>query len=165
MEEILVERTIQVLSEHLNAQVLKVWSKVETQLTVLDENYEATTPPFEFTEKNFYRFNLDEVASSDEGRIVVGCERKVVESSNRGDFVNGYALEILFMFETGYEDIRFRLYIPMRYRNAILDTIQEHYRTILKRSSYFVIRDMGVVEANNDGNRSILAGVLYDVVV
>ena len=87
-----------------------------------------------------------------------------MESSNRADSISQYGLEIMFMYETGFDDIRSRIYIPLRIREAIIKTIEENYREITRRSSFISLDDIGIVEADNEGNRSIIAGVLFNII-
>lgn len=164
MEEIIVERTIKLLQEKLNRQVVKTWAKIDDGLLNINPDHVISTPPFEFKDKDFFRFNLEETVANSNKRIIVGCERSIADSSNRGDIANDYTLEIMFMYETNYSDIRSRIYIPLRYREAIIRTIGENYREITNHSSFISLEDLGVVESDNEGNRSIVAGVVYQVV-
>lgn len=164
MEEILIERTINLLREKLNENVIDVWNRLDQKMARVNPDYKATDPPLNISDKDFYRFNLDEVADTSNKRIIVGADRGIVDATNRGNVLSQYTLEIMFMYETGYQDIRSRIYIPLRYRDAIIQTIETNYREITSQSSWITMDDIGTVESDNDGNRSIISGISYQVI-
>ena len=164
MEEILVERTIKTLVDHLDGELHKVWNYNEDQLLRLDPGHiQDKKVPFLPEIADFFRFSLDERVSTKNYRFVVSCQRAVIDSTHRGNVANEYDVEIVFIYDYRF-DGKSRYYVPMRVREAIIRAIENNFRIITSRSSDITLEDIATVEAAEKGSRSILAGVLYKII-
>ena len=164
MEEVIVERTIKTLTDHLSGEMTKVWDRNEELLKKLDSSHEKNlTLPFSVVSDDFYRFSLDERVSPKGYRFIISCQRNIADSTDRADLANEYDLEILFLYDFNFSG-KSRYYIPMRVRQAIIQTIQENSREISGRSSYVTLSDIQTAEAAGKGARTVLCGLLYKVI-
>ena len=166
MEEILIERTIATLSEHLQSELVKVWQyNAKELLKVNPNNANDLSVPFEVSTDDFFRFNLGERVSSKNYRFIVSSQRGVADSDARGDVANEYDLEIVFLYDFKFgSDELSRYYIPMRVREAVIRTIEENTRDITGSSSNITLDDFITAEASGKGSRTVMAGVLYKII-
>lgn len=164
MEEIIVERTIKVLAEHLQPELLDVWLFNESELERLEiiekKNLDI---PINVSSEDFFRFGLGERVSSKNYRFIVSSQRNIADTDHRGDVANEYDLEIFFIYDFGFDE-KSRYYIPMRVREAIIKAVEKHSRMITGRSSDITLSDISTVETAGKGGRSVLAGVLYKTI-
>lgn len=167
MEEIIVERTIVTLSEHLQGELVNVWEYNAKELLQVNPSIETDTDvPFTVSSDDFFRFNLGEKVSSKNYRFIVSAQRGVADSDHRGDIASEYDLEILFLFDYRFgENELSRYYIPMRVRQAIIQAVEKNSREITNRSSNITLHDFLTAEATGKGSRTVMAGVLYKTVV
>ena len=164
MEEILVERTIKALSEFLMPELAKVWIDQEDMLVSLDIGHQKNLNiPINPVPEDFYRFSLDERVSSKNYRFIVSCQRNVADSSHRGEFASEYDIEIIFLYDYGFDGVS-RYYTPFRVRQAIIQAIEKNSRQFTGRSSDITLSEFLMAEASGKGSRTVMAGILYKII-
>ena len=165
MEEVLVERTIKVLVDYLDAEMALVWTDIEGKLEKLDPMYQKNlTLPFIVDAQDFFRFSLDERPSVKNHRFIISCQRTIADTTDRSDLASGYDLEVIFMYDYTF-DGKSRYYIPMRVREAIINALQKHSRLITGRSSYFSVGEINTAEMSDTASRTVLCGVQFKTII
>ena len=164
MEEVLIERTIKVLTVELQAKLVETWERQNKSLKEINPSREDDQVPFEVEESDFFRYSLEERPTTKNYRFIVSCQREILDSTDRGMSISEYETEIVFLYDFGYDKVS-RYYIPLRVREAISKTIQENFRKITRQSSHITPHNTAAVETANGGDRMVITGISYKIVV
>lgn len=173
-EEIYILRTIDLLKEGLNTEILKVWEQIRNSYSA--SGYDATgtddnnpnkitlIEPPDIADEDYFQWSLEEKPFTGVWAILVNCDLQLQDSNDAVFLLGNYQLSVGIAYQTQYIEAD-RYAALSRIRIAIMETIKKRHDRILYNGGTLEVASTRMRDINPaEGNRIVVAEVLYNLI-